>query len=74
MQDRCQGICKSLNSSRARWLVPVIQAPGRLRLADSLSPGVLGCRELCRAGVQAKISIDMVFSGEPGGTRAPKEG
>jgi len=54
--------------------VPVIQAPGRLRLADSLSPGVLGCRELCRAGVQAKISIDMVFSGEPGGTRAPKEG
>lgn len=61
-------------ASRARWLVPVIPASGRLRLVDGVSLGVLGCSELCRAGVRAKAGIDMVVLGEPGATRSPKEG
>ena len=59
---------------RARWRVPVIQVSGRLRLADRLSCGVLGCCVLCRTGVPTKFGIDMVCLGEPGLTRSSKEG
>ncbi|KAL7867329.1 hypothetical protein AOLI_G00151430 [Acnodon oligacanthus] len=63
-----------LCSRRARWRAPVIQATGRLRLADRLSSGVLGCSGLCRSGVRAKFGIDMVILRELGTTRSPKEG
>ncbi len=45
---------------------PVIQATGRLRLADHLSSGLLGCSGLCRSGVRTKFGIDMVLLGELG--------
>ncbi|KAL0596307.1 hypothetical protein AAY473_034255 [Plecturocebus cupreus] len=45
---------------------------GRLRLEDHLSPGVLGCSELCRSGVRTKLGINMVTSREWGTTRLPK--
>ncbi|GAA6102458.1 DNA-binding protein Ikaros isoform X6 [Tachysurus ichikawai] len=61
-------------SRRARWRVPVIQAAGRLRLADRLNSGVLGCSALCRSGVRTKFGIDMVHLRELGRTRSPKEG
>ena len=61
-------------SRRAQWRAPVIQATGRLRLADRLSSGVLSCSGLCRSGVHAKFGIDMVLQGEPGTTRSSKEG
>ncbi len=51
---------------------PVIQATGRLRLADRLSSGLLGCSGLCRSGVRTKVGIDMVLlgsSGSPGRLR-----
>ncbi len=53
---------------------PVIQATGRLRLADRLSSGLLGCSGLCRSGVRTKFGIDMVLLGELGTTRSSKEG
>ena len=61
-------------SCRVQWRVPVIQATGRLRLADHLSSGVLSCSGLCRSGVRTKFGIDMELLGEPGTTRSPKEG
>ena len=61
-------------SGRVRWRAPVIQATGRLRLADRLSSGVLSCSGLCRSGVRTKFGIDMELLGEPGTTRSPKEG
>ena len=62
------------SSRRVQWRAPVIQAAGRLRLADRLSSGVLGCSGLCRSGVRAKFGIDMVLLGELGTTRSSKEG
>ncbi|KAL1265585.1 hypothetical protein QQF64_003612 [Cirrhinus molitorella] len=62
------------SSRRVQWRAPVIQATGRLRLADCLSSGVLGCSGLCRSGVRTKFGIDMVLLGEPGTTRSSKEG
>ncbi|KAK7901712.1 hypothetical protein WMY93_018481 [Mugilogobius chulae] len=59
---------------RVRWRAPVIQATGRLRLADRLSSGALSCSGLCRSGVRTKFGIDMVLLGEPGTTRSSKEG
>ncbi|XP_039890515.1 DNA-binding protein Ikaros isoform X8 [Simochromis diagramma] len=53
---------------------PVIQAIGRLRLADRLSSGALSCSGLCRSGVRTKFGIDMVLLGELRTTRSPKEG
>ncbi|KAI3362606.1 hypothetical protein L3Q82_001696 [Scortum barcoo] len=61
-------------SRRVRWRAPVIQATGRLRLADRLSSGALSCSGLCRSGVRTKFGIDMVLLGEPGTTRSSKEG
>lgn len=59
---------------RVQWRAPVIQATGRLRLAERLSSGVLSCSALCRSGVRTKFGIDMVLLGEPGTTRSSKEG
>ena len=61
-------------SRRVQWRAPVIQATGRLRLADRLSSGVLSCGGLCRSGVRTKFGIDMEILGEPGTTRLSKEG
>ncbi|KAK4824233.1 hypothetical protein QYF61_012207 [Mycteria americana] len=38
------------------------QIPGRLSPPDGLSPGVVGYRALCRAGVHTKASISMISS------------
>lgn len=61
-------------SRRVQWRAPVIQAAGRLRLADRLSSGPLCCSGLCRSGVRTKFGIDMELLGEPGTTRSSKEG
>ncbi|KAL1265561.1 hypothetical protein QQF64_003588 [Cirrhinus molitorella] len=71
---RCLLEKQDINSRRVQWRAPVIQATGRLRLVDRLSSGVLGCSGLCRSGVRTKFGIDMVFLGELGITRSPKEG
>ncbi|KAL7384063.1 hypothetical protein ABVT39_023452 [Epinephelus coioides] len=63
-----------ISPRRVRWRAPVIQATGRLRLADRLSSGALSCSGLCRSGVRTKFGIDMVLLGEPGITRSSKEG
>lgn len=49
-------------------------ATWRLELVDCLRVGVLPIGVLCRSGVRAKLSINMVGPGEPRLTRLSKEG
>ncbi len=72
MNSRLSSSAHTLGSRRVQveqqrsysWLspgsvaAPVIQATGKLRLADRLSSGLLGCSGRCRSGVRYfKITI-----------------
>ena len=44
-----------------------------LGLVDGMRAGILGAVDLCRSGVRAKLSVNMVNSGEPRFTRLNNE-